>query len=100
MKCPSLRAAVVVAAILINQDGRAEDFNERWSGLARNSQASVDTAPPAAAEEKKAEAKPVVQSRTRYTRRRGYRGRSSRGTRHREWYKGGKKWHYVYSRRR
>lgn len=98
MKCPPLRVAVVAAAIFVSHDARAESFNERWGALARNSQASVDAAPPAAAKTE-AEVRRTTRAEKRsYARSRSY--RVSRGVRHREWYKGGKKWRYVYSRRR
>jgi hypothetical protein len=100
VKCPPLQAAVVAAAIFVNHDARAEDFNERWGALARNSQASVDAAAPVAQQEKKAESQRFAAAETkRYSRARRHRFHSG-NTRHREWYKGGKKWRYVYSRRR
>lgn len=89
-------AAAIAAALLMHQDALAESFSERWSALARKSQASVDAvavAMPQIAKVKKTESR-----RFKYSRR--HRVRAGRGMRHREWYKGGKRWHYVYSRRR
>lgn len=88
-------AAAVAMAMIISTTAIAETFNERWSPVMRESQARAAEAGMAKPDVRR-QARAKVERRVR-TRR--HHLRSSRGSRHRQWYKGGKKWHYVYSRR-
>lgn len=101
MTIVNLRAAAIAAAsLLLSVEAHAMTFDERWKSLFTDSEVAGD------AVAAKAEMVLRVERPARAEQRRAYRQRASRhraggrGERRREWYKGGKKWHYVYARRR
>lgn len=99
MRTVGLRAAIAAATLFLSCDAFALSFDERWKSLFSDSEV--------AGEAVAAKAEMTPQARAERTHRRAsrhharsYRTSSRRGERHREWYKGGKRWHYVYARKR
>ena len=93
----SLRAAAIAAAsLLLSVDALAMTFDERWRSLFAESEVSGE-AVAAKAEMIRGAARPARVHRHRAAR---HRVSHRRGERRREWYKGGKKWHYVSTRKR
>lgn len=90
-----IRAATIAAAALLSSSNAfALSFDERWKSLFADSEVAGD------AVSAKAEMVRRIERPARAQRHRAYRHRAARGERRREWYKGGKKWRYVYARRR
>lgn len=92
----ALALATLFAAMTI---AHAVSFDERWKSLFGVSEV-ITEAVSAKAElvRTKEIKKPTRHARRHYARR--HSARRGKVVRVREWYKGGKKWHYVYKRRR
>lgn len=81
-------ASIMVAALVLSSSARAHNFAERWKALYSGGDQAILETKNAEVRSGLAEARPNAR-----------RGRMER-ERKRKWYKRGKRWRYVYSKRR
>jgi hypothetical protein len=88
--------AIAAASLLWACNAFALSFDERWKSLFSEAEVTGERVAAKAELVRRAERPERVQRHRAHR----HRFRTSRGERRREWYKGGKKWHYVYARKK